>query len=87
MAEGKTLPTTRHSSNAFSGPRLSWMFELVEASKMGKSGKFFGFVIGGPTDELHPFTKRSAAGFRLITVLIALLRFVHQISHVHVLGG
>ncbi len=28
----------------------------------GQSGKLLGFNIGGPTDELHPFTKSSEAG-------------------------
>ncbi len=46
----------------------------------GKSGKLFGFSIGGPTDELHPFTKSSETGLGLTTDSTALPRDMRQIS-------
>ncbi len=40
----------------------------------------FGFSIGGPTDELHPFTKSSETGVGKTTVSTALSRGIRQIS-------
>ncbi len=40
----------------------------------------FGFSIGGPTDELHPFTKSSETGLGYTTDSTALPRGIRQIS-------
>ncbi len=46
----------------------------------GSSGNLFGFIIGGPTDELHPFTKSSESGLDYSTDSTALLSGILQDS-------
>ncbi len=43
-------------------------------------GKLFGFIIGGSTDELHPFTKSSETGLGKPTDSTALLSGIREIS-------
>ncbi len=38
----------------------------------GYKGKLFGFNIGGPTDELHPFTKSSESNDSIALLSISL---------------
>ncbi len=52
------LPQCRLSPNC--GYLSSWGGNST--AWRGKSGKLSGFSIGGPTDELHPFTKSSETG-------------------------
>ncbi len=46
----------------------------------GESGKLFGVIIGGTSDELHPFTKSSETCLGLTTDSTALPRGMRQIS-------
>ncbi len=58
-----------------------WLFTTMKRQFWRiQSGKLFGFTIGGPTDELHPFTKSSETGLGQTTDSTALPRGILQIS-------
>ncbi len=67
-AEEKTMLTLRYSLNTFSAPHTSMTFELPPKFNFGylssRGGKYtpwwFGFILGGPTVELHLSTKRAS---------------------------
>ncbi len=46
----------------------------------GRSGKVFGFIIGEPTNDLHPSTKSNETGLGLTTDWTVLLSGIPQIS-------